>query len=114
MSPDHALGGQLLVGPENVGTLSVRALRDLPETGRRARPRREAKAMTEALVLGSTGCIGNNIVRAGLGAGWTVRAFHRGPVGPRTWMLDGLGDRVQHVIGDLHDFEALCAADARL
>ena len=64
--------------------------------------------MTEALILGSTGCIGSNAVRAALEAGWTVRAFHRNPTGPKTWMLDGLD--VQHVIGDLHDGQALRAA----
>jgi dihydroflavonol-4-reductase len=64
--------------------------------------------MTEALVLGSTGCIGNNIVRACLDAGWTVRAFHRSPIGNKTWMLKDLD--VQHVIGDLRDPVALRSA----
>lgn len=63
--------------------------------------------MVEALVLGSTGCIGSNIVRACLDAGWSVHAFHRSPVGPKTWMLDGLGDGLTHVIGDLRDPAAL-------
>jgi len=55
--------------------------------------------MTKALVLGSTGCIGNNVVRACLSAGWSVRAFHR--TGSPTWVLDGLD--VEHTIGDLSD-----------
>jgi len=64
--------------------------------------------MTEALVLGSTGCIGNNVVRACLDAGWAVRAFHRNPTGSKTWMLDDLD--VQHVIGNLHDPASLTSA----
>jgi dihydroflavonol-4-reductase len=64
--------------------------------------------MTEALVLGSTGCIGNNVVRACLQAGWTVRAFHRSPIGSKTWMLDDLD--VQHVIGNLCDPRSLRSA----
>jgi dihydroflavonol-4-reductase len=59
--------------------------------------------MRKALVLGSTGCIGNNVVRACLAAGWTVRAFHR-PTS-QTWMLDGLD--VEHALGDLHDAPSL-------
>jgi dihydroflavonol-4-reductase len=59
-----------------------------------------------ALVLGSTGCIGTNVVRACLAAGWTVRAFHR--VSSPTWMLDGLD--VEHVTGDLNDVSSLVAA----
>ncbi len=55
--------------------------------------------MSTALVLGSTGCIGNNIVRAGLAAGWRMRALHR--PGSQTWMLDGL--EVERVTGDLLD-----------
>ena len=55
--------------------------------------------MKRALVLGSTGCIGNNIVRACLAAGWSVRAFHR--VTSQTWMLDELD--VEHRTGDLND-----------
>lgn len=62
--------------------------------------------MKKALVLGSTGCIGNNIVRACLAAGWTVRAFHR--VTSQTWMLDGLD--VEHAIGDLGEPESLTQA----
>jgi dihydroflavonol-4-reductase len=62
--------------------------------------------MTTALVLGSTGCIGNNIVRACVAANWTVRAFHR--LTSQTWMLDGLD--VEHAIGDLGDMESLDAA----
>jgi dihydroflavonol-4-reductase len=62
--------------------------------------------MTKALVLGSTGCIGNNVVRAGLEAGWEVHAFHR--AGSKTWMLDGL--HVAHAIGDLNDPASLAAA----
>ena len=64
--------------------------------------------MTEALVLGSTGCIGNNIARACLQAGWTVRAFHRSLIGSKTWMLDDLD--VQHVIGNLCDPRSLRSA----
>jgi dihydroflavonol-4-reductase len=64
--------------------------------------------MTEVLILGSTGCIGNNVTRACLEAGWTVRAFHRSPTGTKTWMLANLD--VQHVIGDLHDPASLRAA----
>jgi dihydroflavonol-4-reductase len=62
--------------------------------------------MTTALVLGSTGCIGNNVVRACLEAGWEVRAFHR--ASSKTWMLDGL--EVEHATGDLHDRDSLLAA----
>jgi dihydroflavonol-4-reductase len=59
-----------------------------------------------ALVLGSTGCIGNNLVRACLARGWQVRAFRRAT--SQTWMLDGLD--VEHVIGDLGDPASLVAA----
>jgi len=62
--------------------------------------------MTQALILGSTGCIGNNIVRACLNADWTVRAFHR-PTS-QTWMLDGLN--IEHVTGDLNDPASLVTA----
>ncbi len=62
--------------------------------------------MTLALVLGSTGCIGANLVRAALAAGWDVRAFHR-PTS-QTWMLEGLP--VEHVTGDLADQASLVAA----
>lgn len=62
--------------------------------------------MTKALVLGSTGCIGNNIVRACLAAGWLVRAFHR-PTS-QTWMLDGLD--VELFAGDLADPVSLLGA----
>jgi dihydroflavonol-4-reductase len=60
----------------------------------------------KAVVLGSTGCIGNNVVRACLEAGWAVRAFHR--AGSKTWMLDGLD--VEQTIGDLGDRESLVQA----
>jgi dihydroflavonol-4-reductase len=60
----------------------------------------------QALILGSTGCIGNNVVRACLDAGWTVRAFHR--AASQTWMLDNLD--VEHAIGDLNDPASLVAA----
>jgi dihydroflavonol-4-reductase len=56
-----------------------------------------------ALILGATGCIGNNVTRACLDAGWPVRAFHR--ASSKTWMLDGLD--VAHAIGDLNDRESL-------
>jgi len=59
--------------------------------------------MTQALVLGSTGCIGNNVVRACLTTGWKVRAFHRAT--SKTWMLDGLD--VEHAAGDLGDVASL-------
>ena len=59
--------------------------------------------MKRALVLGSTGCIGNNIVRACLARGWNVRAFHR--VTSQTWMLDELD--VEHKTGDLNDVASL-------
>jgi dihydroflavonol-4-reductase len=62
--------------------------------------------MTTALVLGSTGCIGNNVTRACLQAGWTVRALHR--ASSKTWMLDGL--EVERVIGDLSDPQSLRSA----
>lgn len=55
--------------------------------------------MKRALVLGSTGCIGNNIVRACLAEGWNVRAFYR--VTSQTWMLDELD--IEHKTGDLND-----------
>jgi dihydroflavonol-4-reductase len=59
--------------------------------------------MKKALILGSTGCIGNNVVRACLAAGWNVRAFHR--VTSQTWMLDELD--VEHKTGDLNDVASL-------
>jgi dihydroflavonol-4-reductase len=62
--------------------------------------------MTTVVILGSTGCIGNNVVRACLAAGWTVRAFHR-PTS-QTWMLNGLD--VEHRTGDLADQTSLEAA----
>jgi dihydroflavonol-4-reductase len=64
------------------------------------------EAMTRALVLGSTGCIGNNIVRACLDAGWRVRALHR--AGSATWMLEGLD--LEPVVGDLSDPPSLVRA----
>jgi dihydroflavonol-4-reductase len=60
-------------------------------------------AVKTALVLGSTGCIGNNIVRACLGAGWSVRAFRRSS--SKTWMLQGLD--VEPAVGDLADLASL-------
>lgn len=62
--------------------------------------------MVKAVVLGSTGCIGNNVLRACLSAGWSVRAFHRttSPI----WTLDGLD--VEQVPGDLDDGASLAAA----
>jgi dihydroflavonol-4-reductase len=62
--------------------------------------------MATAVVLGSSGCIGNNVVRACLEASWQVRAFHR--ASSKTWMLDGL--EVEHVTGDLGDPASLVAA----
>ena len=62
--------------------------------------------MKHALVLGSTGCIGNNVTRACLAAGWSVRAFRRST--SQTWMLDGLD--IEHVIGDLADPASLADA----
>jgi dihydroflavonol-4-reductase len=62
--------------------------------------------MTTALVLGATGCIGNNIVRACLAEKWQVRAFRRAC--SQTWMLDGL--EVTHTLGDLGDRGSLTAA----
>lgn len=62
--------------------------------------------MPQVLVIGSTGCIGNNIVRACLAAGWTVRALHR-RTSP-TWMLDDLP--VERALGDLGDEASLQAA----
>jgi dihydroflavonol-4-reductase len=59
-------------------------------------------------VLGSTGCIGNNIVRACLEAGWQVRAFHR--ASSPTWVLEDLP--VERVVGDLADPASLGAAMA--
>jgi dihydroflavonol-4-reductase len=59
--------------------------------------------MTNALILGSTGCIGNNLTRACLAEGWSVRAFQRAT--SATWMLDGLD--VQHTVGDLTDPDSL-------
>lgn len=64
--------------------------------------------MKTALVLGSTGCIGNNIARACLSAGYTVKAFHR--PGSDTWMLDDID--VEHAIGDLQDRDSLSKAVA--
>jgi dihydroflavonol-4-reductase len=60
----------------------------------------------KSVVLGASGCIGNNIVRACLEAGWETRAFHR--AASKTWMLDGLD--VAHVIGDLNDRASLVGA----
>ena len=69
-------------------------------------------SQTQALILGSTGCIGNNIVRACLEAGWAVRAFHR--ASSQTWMLEGLDAHgpqgIEHAIGDLDDPASLVAA----
>lgn len=62
--------------------------------------------MTKALVIGSTGCIGNNIVRACLEAGWEVCAFRR--QSSATWVLNGL-DAAQ-AIGDLNDYQSLVTA----
>jgi dihydroflavonol-4-reductase len=62
--------------------------------------------MKQAVILGSTGCIGNNVTRACLAAGWSVRAFRRAT--SQTWMLDGLD--VEHVIGDLADPASLADA----
>jgi len=62
--------------------------------------------MPQVLVIGSTGCIGNNIVRACLDAGWPVRALHRAT--SPTWMLDDLP--VERVVGDLADEASLRAA----
>ena len=62
--------------------------------------------MTKALVLGATGCIGNNIVRACLDRNWKVRAFRRAD--SKTWMLDGLA--VEHAVGNLADSESLLEA----
>jgi dihydroflavonol-4-reductase len=62
--------------------------------------------MTTALVLGATGCIGNNIARACLARGWTVRALHR--ASSKTWMLDDLD--LERVTGDLEDAASLVAA----
>ncbi len=62
--------------------------------------------MTKALILGATGCIGNNTVRACLAAGWQVRAFHR--PGRDTWMLKGLD--VERAVGDLGDPASLLTA----
>ena len=62
--------------------------------------------MTQALVLGSTGCIGNNILRACLAEGWKVRAFRRAT--SRTWMLEGLNAKA--IVGDLGDSASLVAA----
>ncbi len=59
--------------------------------------------MTKALVLGASGCIGNNIVRACLERGWEVRAFRRAE--SKTWMLDGLD--VEQAIGNLEAPESL-------
>lgn len=64
--------------------------------------------MTRALVLGATGCIGNNIVRACLEKGWEVRAFHR--PSSQTWMLADLP--VEQALGDLHDKDSLVGAMA--
>ena len=62
--------------------------------------------MKQALIIGSTGCIGNNITRACLAAGWSVRAFRRAT--STTWMLDGLD--VEHTVGDLADPGSLADA----
>lgn len=62
--------------------------------------------MTQAVILGSTGCIGNNVTRACLAAGWTVRAFRRAT--SQTWMLEGLD--VEPVIGNLSDLASLVGA----
>lgn len=62
--------------------------------------------MTRALVLGSTGCIGNNVVRACIEAGWAVRAFRRAT--SKTWMLEDLN--VEGFVGDLGDPDSLRSA----
>lgn len=64
--------------------------------------------MTRALVLGATGCIGNNIVRACLERGWQVCAFRR--AASDTWMLEGLA--ISQSIGDVADYQSLVTAMA--
>jgi dihydroflavonol-4-reductase len=55
----------------------------------------------KALVIGATGFIGAHVVRALLGAGYSVRAFRRRP-GPAL-ALEGVEEQVESVVGDLRD-----------
>jgi dihydroflavonol-4-reductase len=59
-----------------------------------------------ALVTGSTGCVGANVVAALLARGYAVRAFHR----PTSALdaLDGLDP--EHAVGDILDPSSLAAA----
>jgi dihydroflavonol-4-reductase len=60
----------------------------------------------KALVLGGTGFIGGQIVRAALGAGYHVRVLRRRhSVGA----LEDVADRVEWVMGDLDDLDTLVA-----
>lgn len=60
----------------------------------------------KALVLGATGQLGANLVRALLDQGYEVRAFHR-PTS-KTIGIDGLP--VERAIGNLDDFDSLLRA----
>jgi dihydroflavonol-4-reductase len=62
--------------------------------------------MRRVLVIGATGCIGNNVVRACLETGWRVRALRRAT--SKTWMLEGLD--VEEATGDLGDVQSLLEA----
>ena len=60
----------------------------------------------KALVLGGTGFIGGQIVRAALEAGYQVRALRR----QHTFgALGDVADHVEWVMGDLDDLDSLVA-----
>ena len=62
----------------------------------------------KALVTGSTGFVGAQVVRALLAAGHSVRALHR--ASSNTLLIDGLD--VEAALGDVTDAESLRAASA--
>jgi dihydroflavonol-4-reductase len=59
-----------------------------------------------ALVTGGTGFIGANVVAALLGAGYTVRVFHR----PTSSLAALEGMELEHAVGDLLDPDSLSQA----
>ncbi len=66
--------------------------------------------MTDArvLVIGATGFIGANVVRALLGRGYAVRGLRRESSDLKA--IEGVADRVEFAVGDLRDRASLVAA----
>src|SRR5262245_2414348 len=62
----------------------------------------------KALVIGATGLIGSNVVRALVQAGHSVRALRRGK--SRLDALDGLDGQIEFAEGDLYDGPSIGAA----